>query len=28
MKELTEVPVGAYCVSGEYSMIKTAAERS
>ncbi|MDO5116429.1 MAG: porphobilinogen synthase [Synergistaceae bacterium] len=27
VKELSEVPVGAYCVSGEYSMIKAAAER-
>lgn len=27
VKEVSEVPVGAYCVSGEYSMIKAAAER-
>ncbi|MGN0881684.1 porphobilinogen synthase [Cloacibacillus porcorum] len=27
VKEASEVPVGAYCVSGEYSMIKAAAER-
>ena len=27
VKEASEVPVGAYCVSGEYSMIKAAVER-
>ena len=27
VKERSCVPVGAYCVSGEYSMIKAAAER-
>ncbi|MCC8057092.1 porphobilinogen synthase [Cloacibacillus sp.] len=27
VKEVSEVPVGAYCVSGEYSMIKAAVER-
>lgn len=27
VKEANEVPVGAYCVSGEYSMIKAAVER-
>ena len=27
VKEASEVPIGAYCVSGEYSMIKAAAER-
>jgi porphobilinogen synthase len=27
VREISPVPVGAYCVSGEYSMIKAAAER-